>query len=113
MVPCSTPVAATGQGRSVSLAKRKVLQGSSSVVKACMPWMAAQRKEKWDETAVCGLRGLETERGDAGLAKCGRDGQWRPWTALSYVRRRRTIQDYGQRYTRGVAGGLAWAFSAL
>jgi hypothetical protein len=52
-----------------------------------------------DEMAACGLRSLETGRGDAGLAKLGRNGQRRPWTALSYVRRRRTIQEYGQRST--------------
>jgi hypothetical protein len=41
MVPGSTPVAATGQGRSSSLAKRKVLLVASSVVQACLPWMVA------------------------------------------------------------------------
>ena len=62
MVPGSTPVAATGQGRSVSLAKGKVLQMSSSVVQVCVPWMVAPRNEKRDETAGCGLRGLATVR---------------------------------------------------
>jgi hypothetical protein len=40
---------ASGGGRAVtssSLAKRKVLQVSSSVVQACMPWMATPRNEK-------------------------------------------------------------------
>ena len=71
VVPCSTPVAVAGQGRSSSLAKRKVLLVASSVVQACMPWMAAPRNEKRDETAGCDLLGLGTGRGDAGLAKLG------------------------------------------
>ena len=87
VVPCSTPVAAAGQGRSSSLAKPQVLQGASSVVKACMSWMAAPRNEKRDEIAVHGLRGLEAGRGDAGLAKLGRDGQWQHGTVRSGARR--------------------------
>jgi hypothetical protein len=55
MVPGSTPVVAAGQGRSSSLAKRKVLLVSSSVVQACMPWMAAPRNERMYSTAACGF----------------------------------------------------------
>ena len=49
----------TGQAPSSSLANRQGLHVSSSVVQACMPWRAAPRNAKRDETAGCGLRSME------------------------------------------------------
>ena len=47
------------------------------------------------------------------VSKLGRDGQWRPRAVLSGARRRRAVQEYVERYTRGVPGGCAWVSSAL
>ena len=58
--------------------------------RACRGWQHL-RNEKRDETAVCGLRGLETGRDSAGSAKLGRDGEWQQWAVLSCARRRRAI----------------------
>ena len=55
-----------------------------------------------NETAGCGLRGLETGRDGAGSSKLGQDGPWRPRAVLSGARRRRAVQEYVERYTRGV-----------
>ena len=107
VVPCSTSVAAAEQGRSSSLAKRKVLLVASSVVQACLPGRAVSRNEQSDETAGCGLRGLETGRDGAGSSKLGRDGPWRPRAVLSGARWRSAVQEYVERYTRGVPGGFA------
>jgi hypothetical protein len=57
--------------------------------------MAIPRNEKIDEAAGCGLRGLETGRGDAGLAKLGHDGQWRPGPSSA-------VEDGGAPYKRMV-----------
>jgi hypothetical protein len=113
VVPCSTPGTAARQGRFSSLAKRQGLRVSSSVVQVCMLWMVAPRNAKRDETAGCGLRGLEPGRDGAGPAKLGRDGQRRQRAALNCAKRRRAVQDYGQCYTRGVRGGVAWTSSVL
>ena len=71
VVPCSTPVAAAGQGRSSSLAKRKVLLVSSSVVQACMPWMAApkEREEGRDGGVWAEGPGVSARRRRAGQAQ--------------------------------------------
>jgi hypothetical protein len=91
--PCSqgkgaggTMLDASGGDRAVTVFVALHAEGSalsSSVVQACLPWMVVPRNAKRDETAVCRLRGLETVRGDAGLAKLGRDGQGRHGTVRS------------------------------
>jgi hypothetical protein len=91
VVPCSMPVAAAGQGRSVWLAKCKVLLVSSSVIQVSLPWMAAPRHEKRDERAGCGLRSMEPAGGGVGPAKLGRDGQEGPRAVRSWARRRRLL----------------------
>jgi hypothetical protein len=75
--------------------------------------MAAKSIEEMDETAACGLLCLEIELEGAGPAKLGRASQWWQRAVLSCARRRRAVQEYGQRYMRGVPGGFAWAFSVL
>ena len=63
-----------------------------------MPWMVVKSLEKMDETAVCGLRGLEPGRVSAGLATRGRDGQGRHGAVISGARRRRAVKEYVHSY---------------
>jgi hypothetical protein len=63
-----------GKGACGAISNRKVLLVLSSFVQACMPWMAAPRNEKRDETAGCGLRGLATVRDSVGPSAAVRDG---------------------------------------
>jgi hypothetical protein len=69
-------VAAAGQGRSVWLAKCKVLLVSSSVIQVSLPWMAAPRNAKRDETAGgwSEEHGAHVRRRRAGKARMSRSG---------------------------------------
>ena len=105
---CGAMLDVSGGGRAGTVVVARQAEGpagTSSVVQACLPWMAVPRNEQRDETAGCGLRGLETGRDGAGPSKLGRDGQWRPRAVLSGARQRRAVQEALQRDTCRVARG--------